>query len=742
MASSSVKIENCESSTEENKTLNSENRVKLPDLKVQDLKVQLEKRSLDKTGVKSVLFERLKNALIEEGEDPEIFTFHTVGESSNKQIAIKKNKLSNTEVNGEVHIKEDMNDGIELDIKDEVLDVIGDEFIEMNIDNDDKCSNEVTLQLSIDEEDAQLNDEENILDISKIIDSESEIKSDIEKPIDIVSCDISVTEKASPVKNTPTKAAKPLIEEVKKKKKASPVTKSSDSRIAVLSKASKVLGKSSNTKNVSTLNKCLCITGLPCTTRAADLKVLFSKQGKVLSVKIVKSAKQTPGKWYGFVTMATSKDATKAIQNLHRVELNGHVISVEKAQSDPSVLVKKLESKLVSPSSKLASGAKKPAKKDSSSSKSVDTSKSSSSSEHKVGKQESKTSVKKSVESTDKIKDKKINDKSKGRDTDRRTRESKSKEYKSREVEDRLKRRPQFRRPPPFRQRPFSFSERPGFGASRRAFAPRPYSVRGGFSSDRLSRSSSTAYSLQKIREERLRLRAEREIEKRRLEEITRHRFIERKQREEAYRLEREKEKLRLEREMLEREKAEILKLEREKQRLERERLERERDELRRQSELRRSSKRPIARVHERETEQFWKKPAPRYEARASFTAEPSTNSRYDYPTKERAPVVPKHEYERRAERFNPKTVEPASRVGYDSRDSRREVTIRSRDERQVYDRSIYRADRDSRPSFPDRERHSTTKRDSSRIDWKHDRRVHERVIPSTSNSSSRRMYY
>ncbi|KAH7976214.1 hypothetical protein HPB52_010094 [Rhipicephalus sanguineus] len=60
-----------------------------------------------------------------------------------------------------------------------------------------------------------------------------------------------------------------------------------------------------------------------------------------------------------------------------------------------------------------------------------------------------------------------------------------------------------------------------------------------------------------------------------------RQRELERRQREEAFRIERERERLRVEREKLERERLELLRLEREKQRLERERIQREREELR-----------------------------------------------------------------------------------------------------------------------------------------------------------------
>uniref|UniRef100_A0A8I6AJV7 Scaffold attachment factor B2 n=1 Tax=Rattus norvegicus TaxID=10116 RepID=A0A8I6AJV7_RAT len=80
----------------------------------------------------------------------------------------------------------------------------------------------------------------------------------------------------------------------------------------------------------------LWVSGLSSSTRAADLKSLFSKHGKVIGAKVVTNARSPGARCYGFVTMSMSDEATKCINHLHRTELHGRMISVEKAKNEPS----------------------------------------------------------------------------------------------------------------------------------------------------------------------------------------------------------------------------------------------------------------------------------------------------------------------------------------------------------------------------------------------------------------------
>ncbi|XP_061739214.1 scaffold attachment factor B1 [Nerophis ophidion] len=79
----------------------------------------------------------------------------------------------------------------------------------------------------------------------------------------------------------------------------------------------------------------LWVSGLSSTTRATDLKTLFSKYGKVVGAKVVTNAKSPGARCYGFVTMSSTDEAAKCVSHLHRTELHGKMISVERAKNEP-----------------------------------------------------------------------------------------------------------------------------------------------------------------------------------------------------------------------------------------------------------------------------------------------------------------------------------------------------------------------------------------------------------------------
>merc|ERR1712025_441924 len=87
-------------------------------------------------------------------------------------------------------------------------------------------------------------------------------------------------------------------------------------------------------KAVSACSRNLWISGLSSSTRATDLKTVFSKHGKVIGAKVVTNARTPGARCYGYVTMNSSEDASKCISNLNRTELHGRMITVERAKAE------------------------------------------------------------------------------------------------------------------------------------------------------------------------------------------------------------------------------------------------------------------------------------------------------------------------------------------------------------------------------------------------------------------------
>ncbi|XP_028906257.1 scaffold attachment factor B1-like isoform X1 [Ornithorhynchus anatinus] len=98
----------------------------------------------------------------------------------------------------------------------------------------------------------------------------------------------------------------------------------------------KKISKDEKGRTSSSSGRNFWVSGLSSTTRATDLKNLFSKYGKVVGAKVVTNARSPGARCYGFVTMSTSEEATKCISHLHRTELHGRMISVEKAKNEPA----------------------------------------------------------------------------------------------------------------------------------------------------------------------------------------------------------------------------------------------------------------------------------------------------------------------------------------------------------------------------------------------------------------------
>ncbi|XP_030075471.1 scaffold attachment factor B2 isoform X2 [Microcaecilia unicolor] len=320
----------------------------------------------------------------------------------------------------------------------------------------------------------------------------------------------------------------------------------------------------------------LWVSGLSSTTRATDLKNLFSKYGKVVGAKVVTNARSPGARCYGFVTMSSSEEATKCINHLHRTELHGRMISVERAKNEPAGR---------KPSEKENDVKEKSVGSDRHHSTDSKSEKSSSKKDEKTDKSESTKS-----EETEKDKD---NDEKKT-DSDRsRTTKSASRGTERTVVMDKSKGEPVISVKTTSRSK-----ERSSKSQDRKSDSKEKRDI---LSFDKIKEQRERERQRQREREIR-EMERRRERDRRERERI---RII--REREERDRLQRERERLEFERQRLDRERMERERLERERMRIEQERrreqdrIQREREELRRQQEQLRyeQERRPLRRPYD-----------------------------------------------------------------------------------------------------------------------------------------------
>ncbi|POI34275.1 hypothetical protein CIB84_001973, partial [Bambusicola thoracicus] len=427
-------------------------------------------------------------------------------------------------------------------------------------------------------------------------------------------------------------------------------------------------------------------------TTSKDDKEVFSR--KVLGAKVVTNARSPGAKCYGIVTMSSSTEVARCIAHLHRTELHGQQISVEKVKGDPSKKELKKESDEKSSSSR-STGDKKTASSDKTS-KTPSTKKEekkSEKSEKKENKEGKKTEGGKSPGHVV------VLDQTKGDQGHSRT-----------------VRRGRFEKPQILRSKERIIQDKVKF---------REY------------RGRKDILPFEKMKEQRLREHMVRLERIRRAVELRRRREIAERERRERIRimhereecLQRERERLEIERQKLERERMERERLERERVRIEQERrkeaerIAREREELRRQQqqlryeqEKRNALKRPRDVDHRRD-DPYWnesKKMALDTDARFShgsdYSRQPNRFNDFDHRERGRYPEgsVPSSSFDRR-ERFvnqgEAKKTRPTARreePGFERypknfSDSRRNEPPPPRGELRDTDRREVRGDRDER---------------------------------------------